>query len=168
MRKISLLFLSLLAFVNFVHAETTALDRPWILPLAFEKSSDPVVQQYNYYDFMWRSFIALNWPNVPIQVEHTPEGSVITSGYRGQPDKTRTPADLTAPRNKPLTVWETYKEPPNAQQAKYGFEGDIPPQVMVPHPKPVDIYWVTELPPLVKAANKHDQANLNNSVLSLL
>lgn len=111
MRKISLLFLSLLAFVNFVHAETIALDRPWILPLAFEKSSDPVVQQYNYYDFMWRSFIALNWPNVPIQIEHTPEGSVITSGYRGQPDKTRTPADLTAPRNKPLTVWETYKEP---------------------------------------------------------
>ncbi|WP_284124791.1 hypothetical protein [Parerythrobacter aestuarii] len=89
-----------------------ALGAPWLpgqegyLPLewasvdaALEKN-DPVlaatVQQCMFYDFMWRSFIAVNWPAVP-------------GGNRGQPDRGKT--IFGGIGTLPLAVWETYKTP---------------------------------------------------------
>ncbi|MEM7480674.1 MAG: hypothetical protein AAF481_05835 [Acidobacteriota bacterium] len=61
-------------------------------------ASDPVQQQNTFYDFMWRSFIALNWPHQ--------EG-----GERGQPSQTD--SILTQAGFGPLvpSVWETYRSP---------------------------------------------------------
>lgn len=77
------------------------------LPLEYEESTDPEQQQFNFYDFIWRSFIALNWPNVPIEIE----GSKIVSGERGKPDASRPLSVLSGSGVLPQTVWETYKEP---------------------------------------------------------
>ncbi len=77
-------------------------------PLSFEESESPITQQDDYYDFMWRSFIALNWPNVPIVVKD----EWIVSGFRGQPDLSKSISDtFGAPGSLPFSVWETYKEP---------------------------------------------------------
>lgn len=75
------------------------------LPLCFGQSDEPSVQQDDFYDFMWRSFIALNWPNVPI--EESRDGERIVSGHRGEPDESRS---LEALSNGSLAVWEAYKE----------------------------------------------------------
>ena len=77
------------------------------LPPAYEESADPQQQQYNLYDFIWRSFIALNWPNVPLEIE----GSKIVSGVRGEPDASRPLSVMSGSGVLPQTVWETYKEP---------------------------------------------------------
>lgn len=79
-----------------------------LLPLKFNESENPITQQNNYYDYMWRSFIALNWPNVPIKVE----GGKITEGFRGEPDLSKSISETHgAPKSLPFSVWETYKEP---------------------------------------------------------
>lgn len=69
-----------------------------LLPSEFAMAKDPGQQQRNFYDFMWRSFIAVNWPHE--------EG-----GQRGQPS--RTDSILTQRGAGPLapSVWETYREP---------------------------------------------------------
>ena len=77
------------------------------LPLTYEEAADPQQQQYNLYDFIWRSFIALNWPNVPLKIE----GSKIVSGERGKPDASRSLSVMSGSDILPQTVWETYKEP---------------------------------------------------------
>lgn len=77
------------------------------LPLAYEESNDPQQQQYNFYNFIWRSFIALNWPNVPLEIE----GSKIASGERGKPDASQPLSVMSGAGTLPQTVWETYKEP---------------------------------------------------------
>lgn len=77
------------------------------LPLTYEESTDPQQQQYNLYDFIWRSFSALNWPNVPLKIE----GSKIVSGERGNPDASRSLSVMSGSNVLPQTVWETYKEP---------------------------------------------------------
>lgn len=48
-----------IAACNDRAAPKTALEP--IMPLSFEKAHDPEIQQSHLYDFMWRSFIALNW-----------------------------------------------------------------------------------------------------------
>ncbi len=94
------------------HAQTAdKLDRS-MLPLEYEESPFPDVQQYNIYEFMWRSFVALNWPNVPITTTKIDGHWVIDSGHRGKPDSSKKiyytlPDGVTLP----LRVWETYKEP---------------------------------------------------------
>ena len=63
-------------------------------------SPDPVVDvpltsfdpSMLFYDYSWRSFIALNWP------------AMSGAANRGQPDRTRTFADVAGPR-----VWGTWK-----------------------------------------------------------
>ena len=86
-----------------------ALDQPWCIPgaLKLEASWSPEQVQYAYYDFIWRTFIALNWPNVPIEVK----GEKIVKGFRGEPDPKSN--ILTQKGNGPLkkSVWETYREP---------------------------------------------------------
>ena len=81
------------------------------LPLQYEVSSDPEQQQYHLYDFIWRSFIALNWPNVPITIEEGRDGPRIVSGMRGMPDASTPLAVMSGSGNLPQAVWETYKEP---------------------------------------------------------
>jgi hypothetical protein len=77
------------------------------LPVRYEASTDPQVQQDYLYDFIWRSFIALNWPNVPLEIE----GSRIVSGERGKPDASRPLSVMSGLDALPQTVWETYKAP---------------------------------------------------------
>lgn len=82
-----------------------------LLPLTFDESPDPAQQQFNYYDFMWRSFIALNWPNVPITTAMVNGRHVITGGFRGEPDTRASILDQTGNRVVGPGVWETYREP---------------------------------------------------------
>ncbi len=88
-------------------AEVETETRFFDLPRVFEVSSDPQQQQANFYDFIWRSFIALNWPNVPLEIE----GSRIVSGERGKPDASKPLSVMSGTGVMPQTVWETYKEP---------------------------------------------------------
>ncbi|WP_209349436.1 hypothetical protein [Pontixanthobacter sp. CEM42] len=86
------------------------LGAPWLsekrgyLPLRFEKAqtedpaTTPEVQQCLYYDFMWRSFIALNWP-------------AALPGRRGEPDSGSSIFAIGELNANPTTVWETYKTP---------------------------------------------------------
>jgi hypothetical protein len=96
---------------GLLYGQTGAKQDYSQLPLEFEESSDPVRQQTNFYDFIWRSFIALNWPNVPITIEETREGPRIVSGVRGTPDASRPLAVMSGSGKLPQAVWETYKEP---------------------------------------------------------
>lgn len=93
-------------------AEEASGSRYSVLPKVFEEApNDPVKQQRLIYDFIWRSFIALNWPNEPIRVETRNGKPTIVSGLRGKPDPT-IPLSALGPKGaQPLTVWETYKEP---------------------------------------------------------
>ncbi len=111
MRQFLIVALTLTSLGLPASARGADLPDPWLLPLEFEVSKDPATQQKNFYDFMWRSFIAVNWPNVPIVIEQTPEGPVIVSGFRGEPDSSKTIHDMAGPGRLPLAVWETYKEP---------------------------------------------------------
>lgn len=70
------------------------------LALKFCKLENPDDQQKAYYDFMWQSFIALNWP-------HDKSKDAI----RGQPDLQASILDIKGPGKLPVTVWETYREP---------------------------------------------------------
>ena len=63
-----------------------------------EFEDDPQQQQQAFYDFMWQSFIALNWPR-------------DEDGIRGQPDLSKSILSIAGPGNLPVTVWETYREP---------------------------------------------------------
>jgi len=80
-----------------------------VLPLVFEESTDPEQQQFNFYNFIWRSFIALNWPNEKLVVDTKVFPPRITSGTRGKPDSAR-PLSAIA-KTDVLSVWETYKAP---------------------------------------------------------
>ncbi len=90
-----------------LHAEVGVGADFSTLPRTYAESTDPQKQQINLYDFIWRSFIALNWPNVPLEIA----GSRIVSGERGKPDASRPLSVLSGPGVLPQTVWETYKEP---------------------------------------------------------
>ena len=99
-------------------------DGPWKMPkdwvkLAVPKDPTPEQekkyveeQQKAFYDFMWRSFIALNWPNEQIKVDAkngiNKDGTIKPGfGVRGKPDFKATLDQL--PQR--TTVWEYYKEP---------------------------------------------------------
>ncbi len=82
-----------------------------VLPKVYQTSSNPNEQQQLLYDFIWRSFIALNWPNVPLSIEVTPAGPLIVSGSRGTPDPSMRLSVMSGSGILPQTVWETYKEP---------------------------------------------------------
>lgn len=79
------------------------------LPFVYEESSDPEQQQFNFYNFIWRSFIALNWPNEKLVVDSKVFPPRITSGTRGKPDTARQLSAIAKPGV--LSVWETYKAP---------------------------------------------------------
>ena len=66
----------------------------------FKHPKDPVDQQKAYYDFMWQSFIAVNWP-------HDESKNAI----RGQPNFKASILDIKGSGKLPVTVWETYREP---------------------------------------------------------
>jgi hypothetical protein len=101
---------SAIVFVGFASGlladDTPVGDGPWKLPKTWKNAVDPQDQQVAYYDFIWRSFIALNWPNVELKPDAS-EPWKIGAGMRGKPDPAATPQDLPTR----LTVWETYKEP---------------------------------------------------------
>ena len=69
-------------------------ERPWLLPFEPALEADPAAQQREYYDFMWRTFIALNWP--------------AEAGRRGKPDCA---GDVFAEHLETPRVWETYPGP---------------------------------------------------------
>lgn len=79
------------------------------LPFMFEESPDPNAQQFNYYDFIWRSFIALNWPNETLVIDSKSKVPKISSGVRGKPDPDKPLSAISSLDT--LTVWETYKAP---------------------------------------------------------
>ena len=83
--------------------------QPWCLPriLKIKQSFSPQRVQYEYYDFIWKSFIALNWPNIPIKIE---DGKII-QGFRGQPDPASDILDQQGGGLLKKSVWETYREP---------------------------------------------------------
>lgn len=84
-------------------------DRPWLVPFEFDFDPDPAAQQKAYYDFMWRTFIAINWP--------------ATGEPRGKPDCSKGIFDghLNTER-----VWETYPGP---------LEVFLPPTDWNPYPQ---------------------------------
>ena len=83
-------------------------DLPCYLPGDFHPNpNSPEEAQYAYYDYMWKSFIAVNWPNVPLKVE----GNKIVEGFRGEPDTQTSIVDQTGTDPLRLSVWETYREP---------------------------------------------------------
>ena len=92
--------ISFVFFVGIAACVGKAMSPPLqpIMPLAFDEMHDPEAQQAEFYDFMWQSFIAVNWPADP-------------DGRRGQPDMDSSILDMTGSGDLPLTVWETYKEP---------------------------------------------------------
>ena len=108
-----MLVVALLPLTNVVRAQSRRVDVDpssyAAMPLKFATSPDPEQQQYLLYDFIWRSFIALNWPNDPLKVQ----GDTITSGVRGKPDTSIQilSTHMSGAGELPLTVWETYKEP---------------------------------------------------------
>jgi len=69
-----------------------------LLPPEFAMSTHPVEQQDNFYDFMWRSFIALNWPHE-------------AGGERGQPSRTDSILTQRGTGELAPSVWETYRAP---------------------------------------------------------
>ena len=69
-----------------------------LLPPEFAMADEPTQQQNNFYDFMWQSFIALNWPHE--------EG-----GERGQPSQSDSILTQSGAGELPFSVWETYREP---------------------------------------------------------
>ncbi|MCB9949896.1 MAG: hypothetical protein H6824_02820 [Planctomycetaceae bacterium] len=103
-------FFSAILFVGIASSvladDTPVGDGPWKLPKTWEKGATPEEQQYAYYDFIWRSFVALNWPNVDLKPDAA-EPWKIGAGMRGKPDTSATLKELP---NR-LAVWETYKEP---------------------------------------------------------
>lgn len=91
------------------HLPRSLPEDAYLLQPTWQKSNDAQTQQDFYYDFMWRSFIALNWPNVPIVVE---DGKIV-EGFRGQPIAEK---DLILQQRgsgplQYISVWETYREP---------------------------------------------------------
>ena len=94
-------------WVGLVSAQAEVGTALSALPVRYAESTDPQQQQYNLYDFIWRSFIALNWPNVPLKIE----GSRVVSGERGKPDTSRPLSVMSGADTLPQTVWETYKAP---------------------------------------------------------
>ena len=72
-------------------------EHPWLVPFGPETVSDPTAQQEAFYEFMWQTFIALNW-----------SAAEITGGenenIRGQPDCTASLVDNDPQKDH---VWET-------------------------------------------------------------
>jgi hypothetical protein len=143
--------LVVLIFTTSVHAENSdPLKDAWLLPksLKIKKLDKPDEVQYKYYDFIWKSFIALNWPNVPIKVQN---GNIV-EGFRGQPDRilnknTKEKTSIleqTGSSPLKMSVWETYKTPgevflkPN-DWAKY-------PAWNTPRSQPVDSHVASKFP----------------------
>ena len=81
----------------------------WCIPtvLKLSSSDNPEQVQYDYYDYIWRTFIALNWPNVPIRIQN----NKIVEGFRGEPDVHRNILEQTGRESLALSIWETYREP---------------------------------------------------------
>ncbi|MEM7505755.1 MAG: hypothetical protein AAF415_03335 [Pseudomonadota bacterium] len=98
---------------------------PWIMPQVFQTSDNPALQQYLYYQFMWRSFIAVSWPNVMLEIGERDGNPAILSGRRGEPDASRGILSSTGNNPLPLSVWETYREP---------FEIFLPPEQWADYP----------------------------------
>lgn len=91
-----------------VHAQTDSGRKHWQLPLKFQvDKQDPVQQQKNFYEFIWQSFIALNWPNEELVID---EKGCICRGERGKPDSNKRLGHKVKPGEFAQTVWENYKE----------------------------------------------------------
>ncbi|MEL6478099.1 MAG: hypothetical protein AAFR17_12305 [Pseudomonadota bacterium] len=130
MRFYRLLTLGLLALMpGFAQAQITAAEvlqgTPWIMPRAFQTSEDPALQQYLYFQFMWRSFVAVNWPNVPLEIGERDGAPAILSGRRAEPDARRSILEMEGTAPLPHAVWETYREP---------FEIFLPPEEWAAYP----------------------------------
>jgi len=89
-------------------------ERPWRVPFEFEVAPDPAAQQQAYYDFMWRTFIALNWPAEPLP----PPGEA--GAIRGQPDCQASLLDNDPKRDR---VWQTYPGPLDVFLPQFGKDG---------------------------------------------
>ena len=104
-----LFIISIFIFFSCNREKPSLGETPWQLPTTWEKSNNAQKQQWAYYDFIWKSFVAVNWPNVPIQIS----GDKIIKGYRGEPiaDK-EVIYQQSGNGDLPfISVWETYKQP---------------------------------------------------------
>jgi hypothetical protein len=86
-------------------AAAEGLDQtPWIMPFDVnqrfaDSKRRPISSQSQVYDFMWRTFVALNWPQAP-------------TGDRAEPDTTRNLAPWNdALQSQGPVVWESYRRP---------------------------------------------------------
>ena len=70
----------------------------YLMPFEFKVTFDPNTQQQAYYDFMWQTFIAINWP-------------WNETGRRGQPNVNKSILDQRGSGPLDRSVWETYREP---------------------------------------------------------
>ncbi len=84
-------------------------ELPGILDLTQAKSPDEI--QALFYDYIWKSFIAISWPNE--ELELSGDGKRIIAGTRGTPDTSKSILDQTGNTadGMAFAVWETYKEP---------------------------------------------------------
>ena len=123
MRKVIHIFISMVLvgcwlLIGVDRGSTQTLpSEPWVMPFDIPAPTSNVTQK-DIYEFMWQTFIALNWPHK-------------TGGSRGEPDTEKT----LAPWSDGLTsdgpvVWETYRRPD---------------QVFLP-PSEWPITWNEELP----------------------
>jgi len=75
--------------------------------VTFTGEETPEATQATFYRYVWQSFVALNWPNVPIELRERE----IVEGYRGQPDRTASILDQKGSGPMPIGVWEAYRNP---------------------------------------------------------
>lgn len=85
-------------------AQDLGIGEPWIMPFDVDRRfpEDPstgINSQDQVYDFMWRTFVALNWPQ-------------LEGGNRAQPDPTKTLAPwFQGDQSQGPVVWQSYKRP---------------------------------------------------------
>lgn len=69
-----------------------------LMPFEFKVTFNPDTQQAAYHEFIWQTFVALNWP-------------AKDGGVRGEPDTAKSILDQKGFGTLDPAVWETYREP---------------------------------------------------------
>ena len=121
-------------------------EAPWLLPFEFATEADPTAQQNAYYDFMWRTFVALNWPAVDLTQPVVGEKGNI----RGQPNCTASIFDNNPAKDR---VWETYPGPLEIFLPQFSADGSpnwgesYPTWESLPVPAGEKIFGFQKIPP---------------------
>jgi len=105
----------------------------------------PIFTQKEIYEFIWKTFIALNWPHK-------------SNGSRGEPDTRKSLAPWNStPESEGPVVWETYRRPDQVflppKEWPLSWDENRPPQIC-PKNRPIGL---TEIP--VNSTNYSENAD---------